>query len=107
MRSMFLIFLVCLIGCGTNSGKDLKEDTVIKNSSVQQTDGFPDDTYCATVEYYNPNTGTQSSYTLTVSVENNRVTELNWPNGGKLDQHHFDAADIDDDGKADFTSDKG
>lgn len=68
---------------------------------------YPDDTYCAEVEYYNPNTGTNSSYTLTVVVEDNEVTRINFPNGAWLDNEHFSDATLDDQGLASFTSDKG
>ncbi|WP_142687404.1 hypothetical protein [Chitinophaga polysaccharea] len=48
----------------------------------EKTEEYPDDTYCAEVEFYNPDTGTRSGYTLTVEVEDNEVTRINFPNGG-------------------------
>lgn len=67
---------------------------------------YPDGLYCATVNYYNPNTGTSSTYTLEVEVENEELTTIYWPNGGWLDATHFDPPDISD-GDAEFTSDRG
>jgi len=57
------------------------------------------------VEYYNPNTGTSSTYTLTIEVYDNELEQLNWPNGGYLDD--FSSVEFDEDGYAEFTSDKG
>ena len=78
-----------------------------KDEQEEEKEKFPDDTYCAEVEYYNPKTGTRSSYTLTVEVESNEVVEINFPNGGWLDNDHFSGADLEDDGTTNFTSDRG
>lgn len=50
---------------------------------------YNDGTYCAKVNYSNPNTGKQSNYRLTVHIEDNKVTRLDFPNGGWLDDSHF------------------
>lgn len=68
---------------------------------------FSDGEYCAEVEYYNPNTGTRSVYTLNVEVEENSVVVLYWPNGGHLDDDHFSPELLDEDGICSFISDKG
>ena len=73
----------------------------------QTADGFEDGTYCADVTYDNPNTGTSSDYTLEVDVQGNQVTQINWGNGGWMDEDYFNAEDIDEDGNCSFTSDKG
>jgi hypothetical protein len=70
-------------------------------------ENYPDDTYCAEVEYYNPNTGTRSTYTLNVEVENNELTVIHWPNGGWLDDSHFEPQELDSSGNCSFTSDNG
>ena len=51
--------------------------------------GYPDDTYNAIVEYYNPNTGKSRTYTLDVDVSNNSVTVIYFSNGGRLDEDHI------------------
>ncbi len=68
---------------------------------------YPDGKYCADVLYYNPNTGTRSSYKLNVKVENNEVTVIYWNNGGWLDQSHFCCSRLDSNGYTSFKSDKG
>lgn len=73
----------------------------------EENEKYPDDTYCAEVEYENPNTGTHSSYTLTVEVESNEITRINFPNGGWLDKDHFNGAELEEDGTTSFISDKG
>ena len=52
-------------------------------------------------------TGTSSSYTLTVEVESNEITQINFPNGGWMDTDHFSGAELDEDGSTSFSSDKG
>src|SRR5690606_18736907 len=61
----------------------------------------------AEVTYYNPNTGTRRTYTLNVEVEEKELTKIYWPNGGWLDDSHFNPPNIDDDGTCSFSSDKG
>lgn len=70
------------------------------NSSIK------DGTYEAEVRYYNPSTGTHSTYTLEVEVEDEKLVKIYWNNGGWLDDSHFTPPDISD-GTASFESDKG
>lgn len=67
---------------------------------------YKDGIYCASVEYYNPNTGTSNTYTLNIEVENDNLVTIHWPNGGWLDESHFISEDISS-GACSFTSDKG
>lgn len=69
-------------------------------------DEITDGTYCAEVEYYNPNTGTNSTYNLDVEVENGELVKIYWSNGGWLDESHFTPQDITD-GDCSFTDDRG
>jgi len=68
---------------------------------------YRDGDYCAEVEYYNPNTGTRSTYTLKVELEERYMIKIYWPNGGWLDDDHFDPPVIDERGRCEFTSDRG
>lgn len=129
---LFVIFLlVFCISCGSKKKKSEQSDSNDSSYSVtnstnysddndeaeenedveevveEEEEKYPDGTYCAEVEYSNPNTGTNSSYTLTVEVEGNEITQINWPNGGMLDQDHFSGAELDEDGSTSFTSDMG
>ncbi|MBI3235902.1 MAG: hypothetical protein HYZ42_18015, partial [Bacteroidetes bacterium] len=65
-----------------------------------------DGRYCAQINYYNPSTQTRSEYQLFVDVEDNLLVKVYWPNGGWLDESHFDPAELID-SKASFTNDKG
>ncbi len=100
-RFLILALIFAVIDCKSKSSNNRYEIS----SSI--TTNYPDDKYCADVKYYNPNTGKQSSYRLTVGVENNEVVELDWPNGGTLDQDHFSAAELDDEGHTSLTSGSG
>ena len=73
-RVLYLIFLFTVflnVSCSNHSRK------------------YNDGNYCAEVEYYNLKTGTHSTYTLPVEVENNKLTVIHFPNGGWLDDSHF------------------
>ena len=74
--------------------------------STKNVDTSEDGIYCAEVEYYNPDTGTESTYTLPVEVEDDMLIRINFPNGGWLDDSHFEPEYIEE-GKAKFTSDEG
>lgn len=106
---ILLLFLLTqsIIGCKENSENledgDIELTTTDEDGNIIYSDG----TYCADVEYYNPDTGTRSTYSLNVEVENNEVTVIHWPNGGWLDDSHFSPEELDSDGYCSFTSDKG
>jgi hypothetical protein len=87
------------------TSKDYHNDSGV--SEENETQGFSDGLYCASIEYYNPNTGTQATYVLPVEVEGNELTVIYWPNGGWLDQSHFCCAELDDYGTTSFQSDEG
>jgi len=96
---LFLFFALLISSCSGSNNQDYDE--------YETEESFEDGTYCAYVEYYNPNTGTNSTYTLEVEVESNQVTRIYWSNGGWLDEDHFYPEDLDSDGTCTFTSDKG
>ena len=76
------------------------------NSDSKQNNVYPDGKYVAEIKYYNPKTGTRSTYTLKVKIEDDRLVKIFWSNGGWLDDSHFMPPDISS-GDASFTSDKG
>ena len=111
-----LLFSFLLISC-----KDIKDqhyeideenniDESIYNGNLEidneQVSDYSDGTYCAGVTYYNSSTGTNSTYSLNVEVENGELIVIYWPSGGWLDDSHFYPEDISD-GDCEFTSDKG
>jgi hypothetical protein len=100
IKVFVLLSLIFIMQSCKGGNDDYEEDYVTE-------DGYEDGTYCADVSYYNPNTGTSNSYTLEVEVQGNQVTQINWGNGGWMDEDHFYAQDLDDGGYCSFTSDKG
>lgn len=114
MKKTYLVILILTISlifsCKKSNENDINTETNEVenfNNDEENQEAYPDGTYCAEVEYYNPNTGTRNTYTLNVEVENNEVTIIHWPNGGWLDDSHFDSEELDDNGYCSFTSDKG
>ncbi len=100
---LFLVIFTSFFSCGESSSKSDYSSNVVE---AQLEEGYADGTWCADVEYYNPNTGTRNTYQLDVEVQNNELTEIEWPNGGWLDASHFTPEDISD-GECSFTSDRG
>jgi hypothetical protein len=98
-RNLLLIFLVSsiFISCDPDN-KTTSPDGKSSHSAVnsdERTASKPlNGSYCAAVAYSNPNTGTNSSYSLLVDVRDNQVICLHWPQGGVLDLDHFSPAQI-------------
>ncbi|MBM3455043.1 MAG: hypothetical protein FJX80_07835 [Bacteroidetes bacterium] len=98
-----LVILFFLFTCDKKCINDVDEFPI----EGQTAEGFEDGTYCAEVDYYNPNTGKSSEYTLEVDVESNEVTTIYWGNGGWLDEDHFTPELLDEQGECSFSSDRG
>lgn len=68
---------------------------------------FKDGTHPASVKYYNPRTKHTATYELIVHVRQCNVVQIDFPNGGWLDENHIPATPIGQDGCATLTDDKG
>lgn len=66
-------------------------------SQYEDSSEYNDGAYCSNVEYYNPDTGTSSSYTLNVDVEDNEVVAIRFSSGW-LDSSEFGSEELDEDG---------
>lgn len=105
-KILFIVVLLSFFACKkTDASSDYEEES--SDSYQEETEAYPDGTYCAAIDYYNPNTGTQSTYTLNVEVENNEVTVIHWPNGGWLDSSHFSPEQLDSNGSCSYISFEG
>ena len=102
------LYVLCfvLIGCTNRVHTDESQGESYTDPDMGEILMYADGTYCAEVEYYYSETGTNSTYTLSVEIEDNQLVRIDWPNGGWLDDTHFTPPDIED-GTAQFTSDKG
>lgn len=104
-KKLFLLTaLIFVFGCKKSSNETKVSNPIYSYSSSEQE--YPDGEYCAEIDYYNPDTGTSSNYTLTVEVENAEIVKIEWLNGGWLDSSHFSPPDISD-GTASFEDDRG
>ncbi|MBL0202184.1 MAG: hypothetical protein IPP81_19110 [Chitinophagaceae bacterium] len=112
-RTAFLIIIILSIFSFTNSCKkkatsysETNPSLSSKNIVLDDEDGYSDGDYCAVINYYYSKTGTNSTYTLKVEIEDNELVKIYWPNGGWLDNSHFNPPDISD-GSASFVSYNG
>lgn len=104
MKHFYFLFIFLLIlSCKSKSNSTKYSEENI--SSFLEEESY-NGTYCAEVEYYNPNTGSRSTYELDVEVEDGYLVQINWPNGGWLDETHFSSEDISS-GECSFSSDRG
>ena len=110
-----LVLLCCfLISCGSKTTTETEdhstqEDHAPASFATTETSecSFEDGTYAATVDYNNSETGHSATYTLDVEVENCQVVQINFPNGGYVDEDHITAADIDENGNASVEGEDG
>jgi len=93
--TFILVTVLLLSNCNSSS------------ESFTEKEKYQDGTYCADVDYYNPKTQRTSSYSLNVEVTNGKLVKIKWSNSGWLDENHFTAPIVSDNGTCSFTSDKG
>ncbi len=106
MKKNIAIILLLLVFISCNQNKSKPSSFVSETETEIDQDEFSDGEYCAEIDYYNPDTGTSSTYTLPVEVENGELIRIEWSNGGWLDSSHFSPPDISD-GTASFDDDRG
>ena len=104
---LFLFAVLSITSCKKSTDNSEYTEEVSTTTDEDGNEVYPDGTYCADIDYYNPDTGTRSTYSLNVEVESNEVTVILWPNGGWLDDSHFSPEALDSNGSCSFTSDKG
>lgn len=105
---LFLVFLIISCKSDQKSGEAL--DSYDPNLSYDNDDSgvnYNDGEFCATIEYNNAETRNSSTYTLNVHIQNGKLIQIDWPNGGWLDDTHYDPPDLDDDGTCSFSTYNG
>ena len=90
--ALLVVFTISCKKKRSNSGS-YNDDS----SSYYEEETYPDAIYCSDVDYYNPDTGTRSNYTLNVEVEDNEVTVIRFSRGW-LDSSEFSSEALDGDG---------
>lgn len=101
----FILFLCLSFKFNSNKNRSPNNNQFSSETDILEY-SYVDGTYCAEIDYYYPKSGTRSTYTLEVEIEDNQLTKIYWPNGGWLDDSHFYPPEIED-GYAEFTSDRG
>ena len=110
MKSRSVIFFVLLIFFDISCSNEVKDDSEGEESEeTEEVDGckFKDDTYSATVKYYNPVTNYYATYNLDVEVKGCEVVQINFPNDGYLDEDHISSAPLDENGNANVSGEEG
>lgn len=107
LKLYLLLSFIFLLSCkhaGNNPEDEVVDEYGDEYSAIAEAVPYPDGTYCAEIDYYNPDTGTRSTYTLNVEVEDNELTVIQWPNGGWLDSTHFSPEELSSEGDCSFSS---
>ena len=117
MLIFVFVFFYVLFGGNSTTTSPIEEryehvNESSKSNMISDTDKetgclFDDGSHSATVNYYNPSTGKRSTYNLDVVVNDCEVTEIDFTNGGRLDESHINATKLDDNGDASITDDRG
>lgn len=77
--------------------EDYSEDGYeYSDNDFEDSEDIEDGTHTATVDYFNPKTGYSKTYTLDVDVEDGQVSEIDFPNGGYLDDSRISSDNIED-----------
>lgn len=78
-----------------------------KSASAYKSDKvYENGTYCATIEYFNPDTEANSTCNLSVEVQNNELVHINSCDCNWADKSQFVATKLDETGSAIFTGNK-
>jgi hypothetical protein len=101
---LFLFAVLSITSCKKSADNYEDSEGVSTTTDEDGNEVYPDGTYCADIDYYNPDTNTRSNYTLNVEVESNEVTVIQWSNGGWLDSSHFTPEELDSSGSCSFTT---
>jgi hypothetical protein len=88
-------------------GNDIEIRNDTEKKSKEKTCGIADGTHSATVDYYNSKTDHTAKYDLKVRVKDCKVIQIDFPNGGWLDESHIPATEINGNGDAALKDDKG
>jgi hypothetical protein len=103
LKFLFVLFLICNVQSCKKKGSNFNRyNNTTESDSVEDKEAYPDDTYCADVDYYNPDTGFRNSYTLNVDVENNEVVKISFSSGW-LDSSEFSSEELESDGTCSIT----
>jgi uncharacterized protein with FMN-binding domain len=113
MRIFILLLITARLafGCRETSNSSLssneKEIKVVKEKSVETSCGYKDGTYSATVDYCNPKTAHTAKYELEIHVKDCKIVQIDFPNGGWLDEDHISQTQINRNREAVLKDDKG
>ena len=95
----------------TNTSAEIGNEIEIKiateEAAIETGCDFEDGKHSATVDYFNPKTGHRTKYELEVHVEDCKIVQIDFPNGGWLDEDHMPQTQINRNREVVFKDDKG
>lgn len=103
-KYIYAIAIITALTACNNKNSDQKPRYDLTESLFRK--GYKNGTYCAEIDYYYSETGSHTTYTFEVDIEENRLTYIHWPDGEWYDSSNFSSPDISD-GEANFTSEMG
>ncbi len=83
------------------------ELNIAKEEAGRKNCGFKDGTHSAAVDYFNPKTNHTAKYGLKVHVKDCKIIQIDFPNGGWLDEDHIPQTQINENKEAVLKDDKG
>lgn len=102
MRKLILALILCACSYSAYSQNQIPLPSfnytpLDTQGRVIKTSLLDDGRYKASVQYYNKNTGTKSTYSLQVYVDNDRVTKIYFSNGGYIQKgsNDYQGGDLD------------
>lgn len=75
---LLLTLFLTLVGCNQRKSyyDNNNTDSSAGNSTYEEVEEYPNDSYEAKVKVYNPNTGYEATYTLDVEAESGKLTKI-------------------------------
>lgn len=101
-KNLLYLFVLTLHLCSCGSNENAK-----KYKPVEIGDSYEDGDYCAEVIYFNDNTKSKRKWTLPIVIEDGKLTEIHFKNGGWLDETHFIPPKLNNDDLFEFIDDRG
>lgn len=107
LKTSVIVFLLTLFLFSCSHVDDQNDNNRSNDEESANGCSYEDGTHSATVEYYNPETGYEATYNLDVEVNDCEVIQIDFNNGGYLDDSHISPTELDSDGSCTLEDERG